>query len=134
MAAGCAEKGQGRLHPVSGKVTLDAKPLTTGSVSFRPDPARGNNTQHMPTGVIDSEGNYKLTTANRPGAPPGWYKVLVIVQDLGAAAGAGKQGSSAKAKSLLPRRYLEPEKTPLSIEVVEKPEPGAYDLSLSSKE
>jgi hypothetical protein len=129
---GCGDKGLGTLHPVSGKVTLDGKPLTTGAVSFRPDLSRGNNSQHIPTGQIDPEGNYKLTTANRAGAPPGWYRVLVIAQDIGGDAGK-KSGTAPGTKLLVPQRYLDPQSTPLSVEVVKKPASGAYDLNLTSK-
>jgi hypothetical protein len=131
-ATGCASNdGIGRLHPVSGKVTLDGKALTTGAVSFRPDPSRGNTSPHVPTGQIDREGNYRLTTANRAGAPPGWYRVLVIAQDTGSEAGSAKSGTAPRPVSLVPPRYLDPQNTPLQVEVVEKPSASAYDLSLS---
>jgi hypothetical protein len=126
---GCTHEGLEPLHPVAGKVTFDDRPLTTGAVSFRPDPSQGNKSQHIPTGVIDSEGNYRLTTGNRAGAPPGWYKVMVIAQDMGVA-GASKPGTPAKAKSLVPERYLRADKTPLHIEVTDGASPGAYDLRL----
>src|SRR5262245_808535 len=78
FAAGCGG-GQGeKLAPVSGKVTLDGQPLTTGSVSFRPDTSRGNASPQQPQGTIDADGNYELSVPPaRKGAPPGWYKVVV---------------------------------------------------------
>ena len=37
-ACGCAQPGE-EFVPVAGRVTVNGKPLTVGSVSFRPDPA-----------------------------------------------------------------------------------------------
>jgi hypothetical protein len=130
-AAGCSNDEQERLYPVSGKVVFDGQPLTIGAVSFRPDSSRGNTSQHVPTGHIDAEGNYKLTTTNRAGAPAGWYKVMVIAQNLGEDGGSTKSGAPAGPRSLVPERYLDPQQTPLSVEVVQKPGAGAYDLNLS---
>src|SRR5436305_14889066 len=77
MLAGCGkDAGVGeKLVPVVGAVMVNGQPLTTGGVTFHPDVAKGNNTQHLPAGVLDAEGKYKLVTATREGAPPGWYKV-----------------------------------------------------------
>src|SRR5262249_13520830 len=89
LLAGCCAWGDGcgvsgrRMGPVAGKVRVDGKPLTTGSVSFRPDKAKGNTSTYEPAGDIDADGNYKLYTpvradAPKEGAPPGWYRVAVI--------------------------------------------------------
>src|SRR6266542_622279 len=84
-ALGCGDSsGAGKLVPVVGKITVAGKPLTTGSVSFRPDKTKGNTSQHEPAGDIDAEGNYKLYTAMKEGAPPGHYQVLVISAEPGA--------------------------------------------------
>jgi hypothetical protein len=58
---------------VSGNVTLDGQPLTTGMVSFYPDgdgaPASGS---------IDANGNYSLSTGTDVGLAPGKYIALVV--------------------------------------------------------
>src|SRR6516165_4933167 len=56
--------------PVSGKVMLDKKPLTTGIVSFRPDRGKGNTNAVEPRGKIAEDGSYTLATNGKPGAPP----------------------------------------------------------------
>jgi hypothetical protein len=96
-------------------------------VSFRPDPARGNTSQHHPTGEIDANGNYELYTVGKKGAPPGWYKVLVLA-DLNQKSGPVHPEMPRWAVHL---KYTRPESTDLFVEVVEKPAPGAYDLNLS---
>src|SRR5262249_14047953 len=79
--AGCGDGSGLKVVPVAGKLTIDGQPLTTGSISFRPDAARGNRSQHHPTGTIDEEGRYQLFTAGKKGAPLGWYKVMVFAQE-----------------------------------------------------
>ena len=110
-------------------MTLGDRPVTNGSVSFRPDAAKGNPSQHHPAGVIDAEGNYRLFTAGKEGAPPGWYKVLVTVHEKIAQKPA--EAHPGMPKSLINARYAAVETTDLSVEVVEEPAQGAYDLKLT---
>src|SRR5260370_25996218 len=79
LSIGCGrDSGADNLLPVSGKVRYKTEPLTTGTVILVADAAKGNTTKHEPRGPIDDQGNYRVSTAGRPGAPPGWYKVAVI--------------------------------------------------------
>lgn len=127
--SGCQDShGPGKLLSVVGKVTLDGEPLKTGSVSFRPDKARGNETLHEPGGEIDETGNYKLYTAGKEGAPPGWYKVIVA-----SAEPIDPNNPYAITKSYIDNRYNSVDSSGLAFEVVEKPAPGAYDLTLLKK-
>src|SRR5262245_40091564 len=81
VVAGCGGDSD-KLAPVVGKVTVDGKPLKSGTVSFRPDASKGNSSQHQPNGEIDAEGNYEmLVPPAKKGAPPGWYKVVVMAYD-----------------------------------------------------
>lgn len=132
--SGCGDSsGVGRTFPVSGKATFENAPLTnkTTIVVFRPDGSRGNTSPFEPTGTVDENGNYALTTKGKSGAPPGWYKVVVTAREEAAPVHpqAPKQHRPV-AKSLLPAKYGQAETSGLSIEVVEKPSAGAYDLKL----
>jgi hypothetical protein len=123
-ASGCSGRSDG-LSPVSGKVSAGGQPLKTGSVTFRPDTSKGNQTLHHPTGDIDAEGNYLLYTIGKKGAPPGWYKVLVFAD-----------GNPSPAPGIPPRwlhhiKYTTEGTTDVLIEVVPNPPPGNYDLNLS---
>lgn len=60
---------------VSGNVTLDGQPLTTGSVSFHPDGGGGGAPAY---GQIDSSGNYSLSTGTDAGLAPGKYVAVVV--------------------------------------------------------
>lgn len=67
--AGC---GGGDLGEVSGKVTMDGKPLPDALVTFVP--MEGGRAA---TGVSDANGNYKLIYIDRDGALIGKHKVTV---------------------------------------------------------
>jgi hypothetical protein len=111
--------------PVHGTVSYKGKPLETGVVIFTADAAKGNKTPHEPRGTIEEDGSYELTTAGKPGAPPGWYRVGVVCTRA-----KNDKNPYAIPVSLIPKQYAEPAKSNLAIEVVDKPTAGAYDLDL----
>jgi hypothetical protein len=121
--AGCGS----RFHPVpvSGTVTVDGEPLTHFRVSFVPDADKGNTNPVSCTAPMDSQGHYDLRMAavkvsdDGRGAPVGWYKVVLIT------------GIWGDPPCDIDPKFLDPNKTPLSIEVVENPEPGRYDLKMT---
>ena len=128
--AGCGEADE-QLAPVSGKVLVDGAPLTKGTVGLIPDEARGNTSPYRPLAKIEPDGTYQAFTLQRPGAPLGWYKVTVW-----ATANEAPPAESHAVKDWVPQwlvheKYTRAETTDLSIEVVEAPPPGAYDLKLS---
>ena len=106
-ACGCSRQGE-KLVPVAGKVTVNGKPLAAGAVSFRPDAERGNTSLHHPTGVI-ADGRFELFTLRQRGAPPGWYKVLVLAdenQKGGAIHPAMPRWATHPARPFLPASWL----------------------------
>lgn len=122
---GCGPRGE-ELFEVRGQVELGGAPLTTGVVSLRAD--RDNKTPHHPTGLIDSQGHYQVFTSGQPGAPPGWYRVVIFATE---ATANTKQAHPGLPKSLIPRRYNDAGSTPLSIEVKRDATAGAFDLKLT---
>jgi hypothetical protein len=113
---------------VEGKVLVDGQPLTLGTVILTPDKTKGNESLHEPRGKINAEGVYRASIAKgREGVPPGWYKVSISAQRM------KDPKDSYSYESVIPKRYAVPEKSGLSLEVVEKPAAGAYDLKLSGK-
>jgi|SRR5262245_21134234 len=123
---GCGAGGGEKLTPVIGKVTVNDAPLTTGSVTFHPDAAKGNSTPHIPVGMIDAQGNYKLMSATMEGAPLGWYKVTVASQEP-----IDPNNPYAPPKHLISPKYGVPGTSGLAAEVVASPTPGAYDFKLA---
>jgi hypothetical protein len=120
-ATGCSTKSGPKVAPVAGKVTVNGQPLTTGSISFRPDGAQGAG--HIPSGPIDGQGNYVLfMPQEQKGAPVGRYKVVVMAYD---------NPRPGHLKPLIDTKYMDENTTPLKVEVIENPEPGRYDLALT---
>ncbi len=134
-ALGCGDSsGVGRTVPVSGRVTFNNEPVTakTTVVLFKPDASRGNTSPFEPSGTVDADGRYTLTTNGKKGAPPGWYRVVVTARGEGAPVHPKGPGQHRPvAVSLLPARYGQPQTSGLSVEVVDDPAPGAYDLKLT---
>jgi hypothetical protein len=121
VLSGCGD-GLGKLYPVSGTVTLDGEPLKNAQISFVPDTDKGNKTPASAVGRV-TNGSYTLTTKDSPGAPAGSYKVMINTHYPGA----------PEDSVSLPRGYADPGKSGLTMEVVENPAPGAYDIKLKIK-
>jgi hypothetical protein len=124
LASGCSGDTDG-FYPVRGKVTAGGQPIKRGSISFRPLASKGNQSLHHPAADIDAEGNYQLYTISKPGAPPGWYRVLVFAD-----------GNPSPAPGVPPRwlhhvKYTTEGSTDMLIEVVKDPPAGHYDLKLA---
>jgi hypothetical protein len=124
--AGCG--GVKRL-PVTGTVTLDGRPVNGGLLTFSPDSAKGNAAKISCTSPV-REGRYDLETVgitrndSGPGVPPGWYKVTYQMLDLGTK-------KKPQAEVQVNDKFKNVETTPLSVEVKDNPEPGAYDFKLT---
>jgi hypothetical protein len=120
-ALGCS--GPATLPAVAGVVTVDGRPLETGTVTLYPDAARGNTSTHRPIGLIEAGGRYTLfVTGGQPGAPAGWYKVVVYAVD--------DPQPGKPNKFFTHKDYADITTTTLAVEVVPSPEPGRYDLKL----
>jgi hypothetical protein len=122
---GCGARGE-KLVPVAGQVTIDGVPLKTGSVTYHADAAKGNSTPHIPVGVIDADGRYKLASATKEGAPPGWYRVTVTAQEP-----IDPKNPYALPKYLIDPKYGDAITSSLEVEVAPNKSPSAYDLKLA---
>jgi hypothetical protein len=148
--SGCGS-GAAKLYKVSGKVTLDGKPVSHATVEFEPvDPAGG---QKPASGQTGEDGTFTLTTnTSGDGAAAGKYKVAIkklkvssegsfaqrpdgdttnpkTMMELQAKAMANqrKQTSAPKAPdNELPAEYGSLDRTPLTAEV---PSP-AYEFAM----
>ena len=115
--------------PVSGTVTLEGRPVNGGILTFSPDTAKGNMAK-ISCACPVREGRYELQTVGitrsdtGSGVPPGWYKVTYNTLDL-----ATKKRPQAAIQ--VHDKYKNAETTPLSVEVKDNPEPGAYDIKMT---
>jgi len=119
LLAGC-ESNQNGLVPVSGSVTwngkplsvpLEGKPSSSGTVTFVPESRSGTSS----TGKIDSSGNFRMSTyEENDGVPPGSYKVVVSVQELGA---DNRRGDVELPVYLTPAKYRDATQSGLTARV-----------------
>jgi hypothetical protein len=135
--AGCG-KGDLKLVPVEGTVTVGGKTLTSGVVTYWLEGEAEGSKKVAPIGNIGTDGTYKMTTNGKDGAPVGRYKVTVSTMmppgsDVPDATGGGKKPTPPKEANpavKIDSRYISPKTTTLKVEVSENPSSGAYDLKL----
>src|SRR5438552_15438329 len=81
VSIGCGKRYQ--TVPVSGRVTLDGKPIAQAAVSFSPKGTEDGKSLPGAVGGTDERGNYKLQTIDGKdaleGAIPGEHLVIVSV-------------------------------------------------------
>lgn len=125
---GCGEKSDApKLVPVQGKVTVDGSAIEGLGVSFRPDAEKGNKTGLLPAATVNAEGRYELTTGGRPGAPAGWYKVVVVPPTPPMTGGEAPKPAPPPFNV----KYTSDATTELRVEVKEGAAADAYDLKLT---
>lgn len=102
---GCSSS-EFELAPVSGKVTLDGKPLSGAGVVFQPR-AQGDSRDAGPTsiGTTDEQGRFSLrvNTDNREGAVIGEHTVLISTS----ATIDPVDDSVRPSKELVPLKYMD---------------------------
>src|SRR5438067_2166344 len=101
-AAGC---GSSNIAPVSGKVTLDGKPLANATVIFEPISSEKNPGPGS-TAKTDENGQYtmQLMTGRANGALVGKHKVMITAYPGGGDAPSSGANMIAQ-KCLVPDRY-----------------------------
>src|SRR5262245_58731342 len=79
--AGCKDKLP-EFGLVTGTVTAKGKPLKGMTVTFMPDPGKGNELPYNGSGQTDAQGKYTLEWGFKgqkgQGAALGWNRVIVI--------------------------------------------------------
>jgi hypothetical protein len=113
--------GPGAIYTVSGTVTVDGEPLEEGTITFIPDPSRGNSSAFFPSAKIEN-GRYVILSSGQRGAGLGWYKVIVVPPIL---------NLNRPPPELFDRRFMIPDLTPLSVQVQESVKEGEYDILLN---
>lgn len=124
-AVGCSPSPYGA--DVTGRVTLDGKPVGPGVLYFTPADA----TQNPARGDIDASGAYFLKTKHERGVDPGAYTVAVQVYEIGDPPAPGER-QMADPVPLVPEKYLNASTSGLSFNV----ESGSQtiDIALSKNE
>ena len=122
LAGGCGGPPPVVTVPVSGKVTVDGQPATTGQVSFLN--VEDKTGAGLCAGTIGANGEYQVFTDGKPGAPVGKYKVTVTPSMV-------PQAGGPPPAPPYNARYSNSQATPLTIEVKSSAAAGAYDLKLT---
>ncbi len=122
----CGKSGPalGELAPVSGKVTVDGNPVTSGNVSLIPIDKSTESGGGFSAGEIDSSGGYVIHTAGKKGAPIGRYKATISASMI-------PTGDNKMPVTPFNMKYTNQSKTPLIVNVEANPAAGAYDLKLT---
>jgi hypothetical protein len=103
------------IHPVSGIVTLDGKPIQGAQVAFVALQA-AEPVAISPNGVTDAEGKFCISTYSvNDGAPDGAYAATVSWPEVLTAGGSEPEFG----KERLPSRYQDPQKSGLVVTVSE---------------
>jgi hypothetical protein len=75
LVAGCGSDNGGMV-PVTGHVTWEGQPVTTGNITFTP--AEVTKSARLATGQIQSDGSFAMTTLKQgDGVLPGTYRVAI---------------------------------------------------------
>src|SRR5262245_27445820 len=111
-AQGCG--GGVKFAPVSGKVTMDGKPMAGVNVYFIPLPKPGSDIAgNSAGGVTDENGQYTLKTSTpeglKDGAQVGKHKVSISLQK------SWGEGDRAIIRETIPKKYNQ--ETTLSADV-----------------
>jgi hypothetical protein len=126
------KKGRLKTVPASGTVTMNGQPVADATVIFAPT---------SPTGIgsaakSDSSGKFVLSTyPDEAGAVPGSYMVMVNKIEVPPLPGANapEVSSAVYAKHLVPKRYSDPLKSGLKVEIPQG-DAGISDIKLELKE
>ena len=110
-----------KIYPVSGWTSIDSKPLEWLVITLIPGTSKGTDGRMDCSGRLGGGGHYAIRMDDGfkqySGVPPGWYKVTISSPD--------------DVPLPVNAKYTDLAKTPLAIEVVEKPEAGRYDLKFT---
>jgi hypothetical protein len=127
LASGCSRPMP--VHPVSGRVTLDGKPLVDAQISFRP--AQGPEA----FATLDRDGRYTLSTrAAGDGAVAGTHAVTLSQVTVGLALEPGvppKLEKPTPGAVPVPEKYLRAETSGLSATVA--PGVNTFDFDLTAR-
>jgi hypothetical protein len=136
LLAGCGgDPNKPPLGKVSGTVTYNGKPVTSGSVIFTPVAGQGAETGQVATGQLESDGSYTMTTFDfGDGVVLGQHVVTVEArgEDINRLNQPKPDGTIAYIlpKPIVPPKYTSPATSPLRYTV----EAGGKTIDLDLKD
>jgi hypothetical protein len=122
MLSGCGHSGV-NLHPVSGKVTLQGKPVAAGFIRFS-NPQAGVDIM----APLHSDGSYAVALAQGAGLPEGNYQVAVAPPRNEVPLGPIKTHPKPKIYRDIPEKYRSPSTSGLTLTV--KSDNGPFNVDM----
>src|SRR5262245_56431833 len=104
--SGCGSGDELPRQEVTGTVTLNGKPLESGSIQFQPEEAAGQGVA-VSGGALISNGQYRIKRAE--GLTPGSYKVLIFSHGDTPVDEAAPPGEPLPAGRRVPAELIPPE-------------------------
>ncbi len=104
----CTGCGSGKPVPISGRVTLNGKPLANAAVLFNPVAAKDEqNPGPGSTGTTDDDGHYTLSIVGKTvkGAVIGKHKVQIVMSNTESTDTADDRPKRSKPTVRIPPRY-----------------------------
>ena len=132
LCPGCGSRSAPRTIGVSGRVTYQGKPVTSGTIIFHPlKPAEGSPSRPA-TGQLQSDGTYELSTFSPgDGAVPGEYGISIT----SLLSGPTPDNPQAAKVYAIPRKYTSPLTSGLTATVpAEGKEPLVMEFDLEEQE
>lgn len=121
--AGCGEDDRIPVHPASGLVSVDGRPVGGVEVRLYPDDRPGDLDAPRPYATTDDDGRFVLGTfGDGDGAPAGSYRITLFWPDV--------PPGPTPPNDRLGGRYANPEQTDFRADIAE----GANDLGTLSAE
>ena len=120
LVTGCGGKYE---STVSGTVTLDGQPLTSGSVKFHP--VTGGPSAYA---MIGADGSYSLKTGDAESLKPGTYSVTVVATEK-PPADLPRNAMPPIGRLITPEKYSRPKTTDLKYDV----DAGSNEINLALK-
>ena len=135
FAGGCSPARDKSLMPVTGKVTLEGKPLSGTTITFVPI---GSTRGAGGNGYTDKSGKYELSaTHGGKGVPVGEYRVvaskLVMPDGSDFPLNSDVAPINSSAKEMLPAQYTSPENASLRATVHEGANEVDFALELPAQ-
>ena len=124
LFGGCGD-GRAKRVPISGVVTVDGTPLAFGSVTFLPESVQ-SEASRAGGGSLNENGEFKISSFTpNDGLMPGKYSVMIL---------ALEPISETSQRWHAPKKYSSVETSGLTIDITEKTDNVAFDLSWEGEE
>jgi hypothetical protein len=123
LLSGCGHSGV-KLHPVSGKVTFQGRPVAAGMIRFS-NPKAGVDMMAQ----LQPDGGYEIVQAQGKGLPVGDYQIAIMPPRANIPLGPMKAPTKQQTYPEIPERYRSPTTSGLLLTI--KPDTGPFNVDMT---